>query len=264
MQRIFHSHGFQTISGASLGVLLALVLAVAPPCSAQVTEEFHRTVPLSAQGRVSLANINGGVEITGWDQNVVQIDAEKKAPDQQRLDEMRIEVDGSGDSVHIKTQYPEHRSNNNPGSVHYVLHVPRNAQLAKVDLVNGSLNVQQVSGDVEAELVNGKLKASDLSGRARLSTVNGALQANFTSLQDVHDIKLSSVNGSLDLLLPTSPNAEIEASTVSGNIRTDFPLQVKGHIVGKNLDGTLGSGGTRIRLSNVNGSIHIGPGNGTL
>jgi len=35
---------------------------------------------------------------------------------------------------------------------------------------------------------------------------------------------------------------------------------VESKYVGHRLTGTLGSGGTRIELSNVNGSTHIGPG----
>jgi|ERR1035441_5541182 hypothetical protein len=93
-----------------LGSLLALLLATS--IQAQVTQDFHRTVPLSANGRVSLDNINGDVEITGWDRNEVQIDAVKKARDQQRLDEARIEVNVASDSVEIKTRYPEGRTNN--------------------------------------------------------------------------------------------------------------------------------------------------------
>lgn len=248
----------ETFGGATLGALLAFMLAVAPPCSAEVTEEFHRTIPLSAEGHVSLSNINGSAEITGWDRNEVQIDATKSARDQQRLDEMKIIVDGSGESVSIKTEYPQGRTNNNPGSVHYVLHVPRSATLSKVDLVNGSLTVQQLGGEINANLINGSLKASDLSGRAKLSTVNGSIVANYASLNHVGDIKLSSVNGSIKLGLPPSPDADIKASTVSGGIQTDFPMTVQGHFVGKSVSGTLGNGGTRIDLSDVNGSIHIG------
>jgi DUF4097 and DUF4098 domain-containing protein YvlB len=72
------------------------------------------------------------------------------------------------------------------------------------------------------------------------------------------------VNGAINLGLPASPNAEVSASTVNGGISTDFPLQVKGKFVGHQLDGTLGSGGTHIELSNVNGSIRLGPGLGNL
>ena len=127
----------------SLGALMAFRRSPLS-ATAQVTEDFHRTVPLSANGRVSLENINGNVTITGWERNEVQIDAVKKARDQQKLDEARIEVDASSDSVQIKTKYPEYHNNNNPATVTYELHVPRNARLDHIDLVNGSLQVSQV------------------------------------------------------------------------------------------------------------------------
>src|ERR1019366_4065178 len=106
---MFDIRKYATFGTTTLGSLLALLLATS--IQAQVTQDFHRTVPLSAKGRVSLDNINGNVEITGWDRNEVQIDAVKKARDQQRVDEARIEVDASSDSVHIKTQYPQGHTN---------------------------------------------------------------------------------------------------------------------------------------------------------
>jgi len=248
---------------ALLAIAIMTVL-VAVPAFANITQEFHRTLPLSADGQVSLKNINGDVEITGWPQNEVQIDAVKSAPDQQRLDDMRIQVESSPNSVEIETKYPEHHNNNNPGSVHYTLHVPQNARIDKVDMVNGSLTVQKMSGEINANLVNGKLRASDLAGTADLATVNGAVEADYSTLNNVKEIKLSSVNGSVNLSLPPSPNADVSASAVNGSISTDFPLTVKGHFVGKSMSGTLGSGGVNIQLNNVNGSIHIGPGRESL
>ncbi len=249
---------------ATLAISALVALLMALPAYADVSQEFHRTVPLSADGQVSLNNINGDVEITGWSKNEVQIDAVKTAPDQQRLDNMRIEVDASGNSVDIETKYPERLVNNNPGSVHYTLHVPQNARIDKINLVNGSLDIQRVSGEVNASLVNGKVRASDLAGTADLATVNGPVDANYSSLNNVREIKLGSVNGAVNLLLPQSPNADVNASVVNGSISTDFPLTVKGHFVGKSMSGTLGSGGVNIELNNVNGSIHIGPGRGSL
>ncbi|MDR3746540.1 MAG: DUF4097 family beta strand repeat-containing protein [Acidobacteriota bacterium] len=242
---------------AILGLLLALLLAI--PAYAEVTQEFHRTVPLSANGEVSLSNINGNVEITGWDRNEVQIDAVKKARDQQRLDEARIEVEAGSTSVRIKTEYPHHGTNNNPATVHYTLHVPQNARIDKIDLVNGSLTVQKINGEIQASLTNGKARIDDLAGPVEISSVNGGIEANYASLNNVREIRLKSVNGSIQLGLPASPNADINASTVNGGLRTDFPLQVKGEFIGHHLSGTLGSGGTRIELENVNGSIRIGP-----
>ena len=249
---------------AAIAFAALLAVLAAAPAYAEVTQEFHRTVPLSADGRVSVSNINGDVEITGWSKNDVQIDAVKSAPDQQRLNEMQIEVNNSSDSVEIETKYPHRLVNNNPGSVHYTLHVPQKARLDKVDLVNGSLNVQKISGEVSANLVNGKLRASDLAGTADLATVNGTVSANYESLNNVREITLKSVNGAIDLQLPQSANANVSASNINGGISTDFPLTVKGHFGAKSMSGTLGSGGVQIELNNVNGNIHIGPGRGSL
>jgi DUF4097 and DUF4098 domain-containing protein YvlB len=247
-----------TVAAAALALLIAL------PLYADVTQEFHRTVPLNADGRLSLSNVNGDVEITGWNRNEVQIDAVKSARDQQRLDEIQIEVNGSGSSVEIETRYARHFMNNNPGAVHYTLHVPQNAHINEVKLVNGSVSLQKLSDEVNASTVNGKVRASDLEGTADLATVNGEVDANYSSLNNVREIRLKSVNGTINLLLPQSANANVSASNVNGGISTDFPLTVQGHFGPKSLSGTLGSGGIKIELNNVNGSIHIGPGHGSL
>ena len=257
-----HSRNSMLVRAAFWLSLTAAVFAIS--AEAQVTQDFHRTVPLSSTGRVSLENINGNVTITGWERNEVQIDAVKKARDQQKLDEARIEVDASSDSVHIKTKYPEGHTNNNPATVTYELHVPRMARLDHIDLVNGSLEVSQVNGEIDANLVNGKTDLRDLSGRLTISAVNGTITANFRTLDNVKEIHLKSVNGAINLGLPASPNAEVSVSTVNGGITTDYPLQVKGKFMGHHLDGTLGSGGTHIEISNVNGSVRIGPGLGNL
>jgi DUF4097 and DUF4098 domain-containing protein YvlB len=252
----------QQTAGAIAAALLALFMAL--PAQAEVKQEFHKTVPLSANGSVSVDNINGSVEITGWNRNEVQIDAVKSASDQQKLDDLTIEVNAGSSSVEIKTKYPEHMFNNNPGSVQYTLHVPQNARIDKINLVNGSLTAQKLTGEINANLVNGKIQASYLTGEADLATVNGTIDVTYNSLKDVREIKLKSVNGSVNLTLPPSPNADVDASAVNGSITTDFPLTVKGHLVGKSMSGTLGSGGVHIELNNVNGSIHLQPGRGTL
>ena len=255
-----------TFSGAVLGTLSAvffLALGAHAANGGPLTEEFHQTYSIVDDGRVDLDNINGPVHITSWDRNEVKVDAVKSAWKQERLDEVKIEVDAAQDHVSIHTKYKEHDhtfnwgSHDNPATVEYTITVPRKARLDEIKLVNGKLDVSGVSGEVRASCVNGKLEARDLSGRAHLSTVNGRLDAQFASLSG-STIDLNSVNGSLDLTIPSDSKAEIEASTVSGGIDNDFGLHVNNHqYVGHDLHGQLGSGGTRIKLSNVNGHIAV-------
>ena len=227
-----------------------------------LTEEFHQTYALTADGRVELDNINGAVHISSWDRNEVKVDAVKYADTKERLDEAKIEVDSGKESISIRTKYPRHDntwnwgSHNNPAGVEYTLTVPRNARLDEIKLINGSLDIAGVGGEVRASCINGRLDAQDLAGRAELSTINGRLVAKFGRVER-QSIELNSVNGSVDLTIPSDSNAEVEASTVSGGLDNDFGLHVNHHFVGHDLRGELGSGGAHIKVENVNGKIEI-------
>ena len=228
-----------------------------------LTEEFHQTYALTPDGRVELENINGDVHISTWDQNQVKVDAIKYADSKDRLEEAKIEIDAQNDALSIRTKYPHHDqswnwgSHNNPATVEYTLTVPRTARLDEIKLINGALDVAGVIGEVRASCINGRLEARNLAGEARLSTVNGHLDARFDQLSG-RPLELNSVNGSVDLTIPSDSNAEVEANTVSGRIDNDFGLHVNRHnFVGHDLRGELGSGGTRIRLQNVNGKVEI-------
>jgi DUF4097 and DUF4098 domain-containing protein YvlB len=253
--------------GAVLGTVCALfVLAFAAHASdhrGALSEEFHQTYALTPDGRIELDNINGPVHISSWDQNQVKVDAVKYADTKERLEEAKIEIDARNDSISIRTKYPDHNqswnwgSHNNPASVEYTLTVPRTARLDEIKLINGSLDVTGMSGEVNASCINGRLEAHDLSGRARLSTINGRLDARFGQLAS-NSVELNSVNGSVELTIPSDSKAELEADTVSGGINNDFGLHVNHHnFVGHDLRGELGSGGAHISLKNVNGRIEI-------
>jgi len=230
----------------------------------ELREEFHQTYNLSPTGRVSLENINGGVQIKVWDRAAVQVDAVKKAYRRDRLNEAKIDVNATEENISIKTEYPDRdqyfRSDryDNPATVEYALTVPRKAVLESIEMVNGSVDIEGVEGNVKASSINGRLGARGLMGEARLSTINGQLEATFTQLDESKAISLNSVNGSVTLIIPSNANASVRASTVHGGITSDFGLKVKdGEYVGHSMDGQIGTGGPRIKLGNVNGGIRV-------
>jgi hypothetical protein len=239
----------------AVGAWLAAA-SVMPACAGDLEEEFHHTYALAADGRVSLENINGDVHVTTWSRNEVQVDAIKRASSEDRLEAIEIKIDSEPNALRIKTKY-HHHFNNNPGGVEYTLTVPRGARLDKIDLVNGGLEVEGLEGEVNASSVNGRIRVRGVSGGARLSVVNGRLEAMFDRLDESRTISLESVNGSIDLALPSDASATVDASTVSGSIHNDFGLPVSGQFVGHRLHGTLGDGRAQVRLSDVNGSIQI-------
>jgi len=253
--------------GAILGTLCALLLMAAAANASdhrgELTEQFHQTYTLAQGGRVELENINGAVQISGWDGNEVKVDAVKYARRKERLEEAKIVVDSGSDYLSIRTEYPDREQTfsdeygDNPATVEYTLMVPRSARLDEVKLINGALGISGVDGEVLASSINGHVRAQGLSGRAKLTTVNGRLEAAFDRL-GASPLELSSVNGSVELTLPSDAKAEIEANTVHGGIENDFGLSVHSHrYVGHDLNGELGGGGTRIEIRNVNGHVEI-------
>jgi DUF4097 and DUF4098 domain-containing protein YvlB len=239
-----------------LAPVFAIVLA-ALPAWAEVREEFHKTVPMDANGSFSLKNVNGGVTISAWDRNEVQIDAVKTASSDEKLHEARIEVAGSGHSVDVQTKYPD-SSNNNPAKVEYTIHLPWGARLFEVATVTGGIHIDGPRGRIKAATVNGTVEVWNAADELEASSVNGDVKASLANAGQ-HAVKLNTVNGMVAVALPASTNAHVVASTVHGDIHSDLPLHVEKsqYAPGTTVDSNLGSGGATIELETVTGSIYL-------
>src|SRR5579871_3751581 len=239
--------------------LVALAGAVSLPATGNFHQESNRTYPLSSRGQVTLENINGDVHIRAWDRNEVRIAAIKTASTKGLLDEARVTVDSTADAISIRTRFGE-GATANPGSVEFTVMVPRGAKLSEIKAINGSVDIEGVSGGITASSVNGPVRAQKIAGDVRLSTVNGRLEATFERISDAKMISMNSINGSISLAIPYDAGAEFNARNVTGGIDNDFGIPVsQDHSAGSQLHGVLKGGGTYIDLHNVNGVICITP-----
>jgi DUF4097 and DUF4098 domain-containing protein YvlB len=143
----------------------------------------------------------------------------------------------------------------NDVEVHFTVRVPRGVGFAP-RTVNGDVNASDLDGDVEATTVNGSIELST-SGRAEARTVNGSIRARGGRSDWKGTVDFETVNGSITVELPADTNLEFDAETVNGSIETDFSLSSQGRRTRRHLSGTIGSGGRRMQLETVNGSIAI-------
>jgi DUF4097 and DUF4098 domain-containing protein YvlB len=229
---------------------------------AKEKEEFHQTYQLASDGKVQVDNVNGKIHITGWDKDEVKVDAVKTAPSKSELEAVKIEVDSKPDSLRIHTKYPNSHwhwklwKKSNNANVDYEIKVPMKARLDEVENVNGSVEIEGVRGNVHASTVNGHLEAKGLASEAKLATVNGGVEAVFDKLDG--SVSLKTVNGHVELTLPSNVNADVSGSTVNGGIHSDPGLTVKKNWpVGSELHGTLGKGGATVKTETVNGGIRV-------
>ena len=122
--------------------------------------------------------------------------------------------------------------------------------------VNGEMSAEGLKGDAHVGTVNGSVKVTT-TGLAEASTVNGSVYAQMGRADWTDELEFSTVNGGITLILPGKLDTEIRASTVNGDIETDWPLMVSGRFSNRRIRGTIGAGGRALSLSTVNGEIRL-------
>jgi hypothetical protein len=234
-------------------------------------QDFNQTLPLSAQGRFRIDNVNGRIEIFGWDGNEVVIKALKHGKTEESVEAVKIKVDSSPDEIAVHTEQPSSMTGfsgiwswlmnggNNSAVVDYAIQVPRHVRLGDISSVNGRVTIDGVRGDIQASTVNGAMQVEGAAGNLRLSTVNGRIAAELVSLGRGQTVSINSDNGKIEVTLPANADAEVSASTVNGGMTSEFPALVvkKEFPLSRNLNGTLGNGGASVKASTVNGRINF-------
>lgn len=229
------------------------------------TERFEQTYPLSARGRVNVSNVNGSITVEAWDRPEVRLEAVKTADTRENLADVDIKIDARADSFSVEADYDNtHRRNGGEWKnyrkleVEFRLTVPRTAVLDEIETVNGSVTVSNFVNYTRVSAVNGQVRAANLRGTAKLSTVNGTVDASFDRLETGSQVTLETVNGRVNLQIPSDASATVKADTLNGSITNDFGLPVrKGEYVGRDLHGRIGGGDVQIRLNSVNGGLSI-------
>src|SRR5215510_16572808 len=107
--------------------LFAFVLGVAAvPSFAISKQQFDETYSLQPGGTFELQNVNGPVEVQGWDRDVVEVRAVKTAKHHDSdLRRVTIEVSARPDAISVSTRYPQDEGVE--VAVEYLIHVPHTA-----------------------------------------------------------------------------------------------------------------------------------------
>lgn len=239
-------------------------LPQASPRAAQkaiTIQNFQRTLPLSAGGVFSLANVNGSIEVEGWAREEVQITAaEKTSGDAAARPGVKIDVVARGDAVAVRTIYPEGEGMD--ASVEYRVRVPQRVRLAGVATVNGSVRVRGVEGDGQLCTVNGNVEMYDGAGRFDARSTNGNVYMELRRLDkaepgDTTPATLETVNGTVVLSLPAEIDSDLDIRTLNGDFSSELPLERRVSAGGRELRCRLGTGGSPLRIRTMNGAVRL-------
>ena len=125
---------------------------------------------------------------------------------------------------------------------------------------NGDVTIAAANGAVKATTGNGRVTVNIARGPVEATSGNGDVDVRITSIRgaDLGPTSVSSGNGDVRVSLPADFSGEIDASTGSGKIATDFDVRLQGSVDGSRLRGTIGNGnGPLIKLRSGHGRLEI-------
>lgn len=240
---------------------LVIALAILATASAGAAKEFHKTVPLAANGSVSLETHNGSIEVAPWAQASVGIDAKiEPAPDSSHPEDVNVtdvKVTGSGGSVSIVSDYdrvPDYffGINHQLPLIRYVIHVPATAQV-HITNHNASTQIIGVHGNVRVRTHNGATTLRALEGAIDVESHNGNVDADLARVPS--RMAFETHNGNVTVHLPADAKFDLRSSAHHSRFDSDYPMTQ--HVSGDSMRAEVNGGGPELKIDVHNGDVRI-------
>lgn len=219
------------------------------------THHFEETIT-SDKGKLIVLVEVGRIDIHPHADSTIVIDAETR--------HMDLTVTREGDIIHVRAEKDEAWSEkltsfffNNHPRADLTIHVPTNCEV-QAKTITGTLSVSGVDAPVTTRVTTGKTHLENLGGPIYAKTVTGSMAYRGLLVNDNH--RFEATTGNIHLRLTREPDARLDMSAVTGDVRCDFPITQKvqaRNLTGKKVSGVLGSGTGSIKAKVVTGSLRL-------
>lgn len=238
-----------------------------------MAQDFRKSYEVGQGGSINVRNISGDVIVTAYDGETVLVVGIKEGRDRDRV---WVEDNSAGNNVNVRVRYPENCDCD--ASIRFEVKVPRsNYKFDAISSVSGDVEVTGVAGDLRAKSVSGNVtvkgitgavNATSVSGNVHVGENNGAVSGKSTSgnveveivqLAGAGDMEFASVSGNVRVKLPANLDADVRMSTLSGGLKTDFPLNIEEpeRGPGRRATGRVGGGSRNLKLSTTSGNVSL-------
>lgn len=172
-------------------MMLLLLILSSPLLAGKFTERsknINKNYTVSAATMVEVDNAFGTVNVTGWDQNKVElaveikVEAKNEQAAQELLDRISVEIDDKRPEslLSFRTDMEEKNNywnkNGERFEINFTIKMPRGNAL-RVDNRHGETVLGDLSGEMDIETRHGDLRAGKLSGDVDIEVSFGSLYA---------------------------------------------------------------------------------------
>jgi hypothetical protein len=231
---------------------VAALLSFGALACAQEAAGERIVVPAREGTRPRLVNasvLNGSITVKSYSGKDVIVEMEA-APGPEQPAPRGLQVGEEDNTIIVKLDPPAFGK--------LVISVPVETSL-KLKTNLGPITVEGVSGEVEAESVNGEITLTGISGTVVADSTNSAIKVTMDRVDPAKPMSFSSLNGSIDVTLPTDRMANLKWQTGDKGIylyskgASSGPMRGKGRIwPGGNVKGNA-----EISFYTLNGTIYL-------
>jgi hypothetical protein len=222
-------------------------------------DEFQQTYQLSPGARVLLSSLNCGVKVETSAGNTAEVHIVRSARTREALEYQKIIVEHTANSLTIRGEDEGGRGRRGRDSEvrqRITLRIPRQVEF-EARGINGSVSGGEIDGPVRLGGINGMVKLDQALGHVDISGINGRVVMNIARLGE-QGIRVDGVNGGVELRFSDDLNADLEVSGCNGSVHADVPnVTLQGKISRDNFRARIGSGGSRITVTGVNGRVRL-------
>ena len=231
-------------------------LAIALSFQLTSAQDFRRSYTVSAGGQIVIGNYLGDIKVTGYKGKKIEVIAHKKGPDSNLIE---IADNSSGDRIEIYPRFMQ--SGHGNAGVDFEIRVPKFIEynFSRLSSFSGKVEISDVVGRLRADSVRGDVEVSDVRGLVSASSVSGNVSVDIDQVSGPGNMRFSSISGNIDVRAPADLDALIDMSSVSGLLRTDFPIEIRERRYGpgRSARGRLGSGKQILRITSVSGQVSL-------
>ncbi len=119
----------------------------------------------------------------------------------------------------------------------------------------GDLRADNLAGPFKLDTRSKAVHLENVTGDVRVDDTNASVEV--TTKTPLGNIEISNARGGIEVALPSNAGFQIDAESRSGDIQSDFPLDVDNRRRDATARGTVGKGGPVVRLRAERGTIQI-------
>ncbi|MBZ5553301.1 MAG: hypothetical protein LAO21_11320 [Acidobacteriia bacterium] len=241
----------------------------------------------SSTMEVKVDNVDGSIQVSGYDGTTVQLVVEKTTRARSKEDfqvaekEVELKISEKGIAIELFVDGPfrckdgssSHRGSRFEGylvNFDFQLKVPRKSDLYLRTVNHGEIAIDGVEGKYDVENVNGGVKMKEVTGSGRVYALNGGVNVLF-SRNPNSESYFGSLNGNVEVGFRPDLSADLRFKTFNGGAYTDFPVTAlpnltpvqersNGKFVYKSnrfFGARVGAGGPELKFDAFNGDIRI-------